>query len=49
MAQDHHNQAGFNVVIGSIIFTLAFMIYWVAIHPGVTLDENKPAAKEASK
>lgn len=49
MAKDHHNAAGFNAVIGSIVFTVVFMIYLVTIHPGVSLDENKPAKAEETQ
>lgn len=49
MAQDHHNEQGYLTLLASMVFTIAFMIYLVFIHPGVELDTNQPQKQEQAK
>lgn len=45
---DHHNQSGLIAFLFSMVFVFALMLYLVAIHPGVNLNENvvDPAAQQ---
>lgn len=41
MAADHSNKAGYQVLILSMVTTVAFMFYIAFLHPGVEIDKNK--------
>ncbi len=52
-SSDHHNQGGMIAFLGSMAFVFAFMLYLVAFHKGVNLDEkvvdpNQPQANGES-
>lgn len=49
MANDHHNEQGYLTLIGSMVFTIAFMLYIVFVHPGVELDTNPNVKAEQAK
>ena len=46
MANDPHNQSGYMALIGSMVFTIAFMAYITFLHPGVDLDNNEAPKQE---
>ena len=39
-SQDQYNRGGMYAFMFSMVFVLSFMLYLVAIHPGVNLDEK---------
>jgi hypothetical protein len=46
MSEDHKNKGGFIAFTFSMIFTLVFFVYIVALHPGVKKSSVKTPTEQ---